>query len=131
MKLIHLLFICACVVLLSACKASPQLTSQAIEVEASELNQYWIASDEPFSVGEMPKARHITSGEVWVRYLIDSNGQTFNSEVVYSTPEGMWDNVARSAVGKIKYKPAPSNTKKQAVIVITEFNFNAPTPPTR
>jgi len=113
--------------LLSACASSPSpfLASDPIDVSDGQLDTYWVSSDESFSFNLNPKQvpPHGTSGFVKVRFLIDSNGNTFNHQIVESKPEGAWDIGGLKAIKQQKYIAANSNTDKVPVYYTKTISF--------
>jgi len=110
---------------LFGCSATPNLSTEAIEVQAENLNQYWEMKSKSFSFSSPRNVAKRPDGYVKVRYLIDSNGKVFNPEIVESVPKGVWDDQGLKAVNQIEYKPSQSNTNKKPVYVTTESHFGS------
>ncbi|GGW97372.1 energy transducer TonB [Alteromonas halophila] len=104
----------------SACSSlSPTLTRAPITVENDELDKYWKSSGFSFNIASLPGP----AGSVKLRYLIDSNGDVHDVEVIDFQPNEDWVVAGKRALGNIEYKPSEQNTTKQPVIVETEFTF--------
>jgi len=111
---------------LFGCSSTPEfLNNQTpIYIEQTELDKYWIHKTESFSFSSSSYVPPSTDGFVLVKYLIDSNGNTYNSEIIKSDSTGAWNKIALKAVKKIHYVNAETNPKKTPVYVVTEFTFN-------
>ncbi|WP_298772180.1 energy transducer TonB [uncultured Shewanella sp.] len=113
--------------LLSACSSSPDilLNQNPKVIDVSELTQYWIQDNDYFRMNIGPKRMppKDTEGFVEIRYLIDSNGNVFNPEIVKSEPEGFWDYSGMKALSKIQYKKADTNPLAVPVYVTTRIEF--------
>jgi len=111
------------VFLLASCASAPKLSTQAIEIPFNNLPQYWLVQVESFSFTSPGKNTSRPEGYVKVRFLIDSNGKVFNSEIVESMPLGVWDDHGLRAVQELQYLPAEKNTARRPVYVTTTFKF--------
>ncbi len=111
-------------ILLTGCTATPQiyLSQEPVAIENSELRQYWVEEHGTFTMS-FPGANQPKPGMVKISYVIDSNGNIFNPEIVESTPAGMWDRGALAALKNMRYRPAEQNPSKIPVRVTTEFEF--------
>ena len=121
MKLVKILGLAFLVLLAASCATKKEivLTGDIVKVSGDELSNYWVPKKDKFSFNlNMPK-----KGYVKYRYIIDSNGNLFNPEIVESNPEGMVDHAGLVALSKIKYIPAKSNIKQIPVQVETEIRF--------
>nr|WP_136252408.1 energy transducer TonB [Ningiella ruwaisensis] len=131
------LFVFLFVLVLVACSSTPttpntpttpkkQLLGQPISIGNADLNQYWVQQNQTFSFKTPSNISpyNIQPGFVVVEYLIDSNGHTFDAQVVESQPEGMWDEAGLEAVTNLRYKPSKSNNSRTPVIVQSTFYFN-------
>lgn len=109
------------------CASKPELTlnQQPIEVTDENINEYWIQKNETFSFN-LPLNRAPRKGEeghVKLRFLIDSNGNTFNPEIIESVPEGVWDYAGVQALSKQEFVPAESNSSNIPVYYTQEIFF--------
>ena len=111
--------------LLFGCSATPNLSTEAIEVQPESLDQHWEMTSNSFSFSTHRNVKKRPKGYVKVRYLIDSNGKVFNPVIVESVPKGVWDDQGLKAVKHMKYKPSKSNTNNVPVYVTTEFSFSS------
>jgi len=107
--------------LLTSCVSSKKifLSGDVLVIKSEELTKYWIPKREKFRLNINFKKK----GFVKYKYIIDSNGNLFNPEVVESRPEGVVDNAGLVALSKLKYKPAKTNQNHTPVQVITEIVF--------
>ena len=116
-----------CIAALSACASAPNLflASDPIDVSTEELAKYWIPETDTFKFNIYPSQlpTSATEGYVKVRYLIDSNGNTFNPEVIESSPEGIWNVGGLKAASKQRYLPAASNGTHTPVYYTQTITF--------
>lgn len=113
--------------LLLGCSSTSDMFLSQTPVEVTEKNfsDYWVQTNERFRFS-LPIQRAIGKNEdgyVKLRFLIDSNGNTFNPEVVESTPEGMWDYAGVKALSKQNFVPAESNRSKVPVYLTQTIYF--------
>tara|TARA_Y100000052_G_C2943047_1_gene81968 strand:- start:743 stop:1135 length:393 start_codon:yes stop_codon:yes gene_type:complete len=104
---------------------SPHLSSEPIEVTNDELVQYWTMKFNSFSFNSEPKGKvaSMPKGYVKIRYLIDSDGNTFNASVVESKPVGVWDEQGLLAIKQMQFAPTTDNDARVPVYVTTVFKF--------
>ena len=101
------------------------LSQTPVEVTDENISDYWVQTNERFRFN-LPIQRAIGKNEdgyVKLRFLIDSNGNTFNPEVVESTPAGMWDYAGVKALSKQHFVPAESNRSKVPVYLTQTIYF--------
>jgi TonB family protein len=67
-----------------------------------------------------------TSGSVTVQYTVDKQGRTRDVKVVESTPRGVFDDAAISAIQRWRYRPAQYNGQPVEVPVRTRIRFELP-----
>jgi outer membrane biosynthesis protein TonB len=109
------------------CSSTPELylLDEPIEVTNQTVNDHWIQKNEKFSfripINRTPKKNE--SGYVIVRYLIDSNGNTFNPEIIESVPEGLWDFAGVKAITKQDFVPSKTNTSNTPVYYSQKILF--------
>ena len=113
------------VFLVVACTARPHLSTQAIEIKRQDLPQYWQMNFESFTFRSPMTNANLPKGYVKVRFLIDSNGKTFNPEIVESVPVGVWDNQGLRAVKQLEYSPSKTNIARTPVYVTIKFDFES------
>lgn len=124
MKFINLIFLSG---LLLGCTSSPEvyLAEQPIEVTNKSVGEYWEQKNETFSFSlpsiRAPKKKE--KGYVKVRYLIDSNGNTFNPEIIESVPEGFWDYAGVKAITKQEFIPSEPNKSNKPVYYTQTIQF--------
>ena len=102
------------------------LSQTPVEVTDENISDYWVQTNERFRFN-LPIQRAIGKNEdgyVKLRFLIDSNGNTFNPEVVESTPEGMWDYAGVKALSKQNFVPAETNRSKVQVYLTQTIYFD-------
>ncbi|WP_414830791.1 TonB family protein [Alteromonas sp. H39] len=110
----------ACVLILSACAGTPQLTQKPVEIPVHEIAKYWLPEVSGFSYGSAPRQ----PGTVIVRYLVDSEGDIYDVEIVKSTPEGLWDGVVRKSLRNTTFTPSPLNKARVPVKVTAQYDFS-------
>ena len=66
------------------------------------------------------------SGTVTVQYVVDKKGYTKDVQVVESTPPGVFDRAATSAISHWRYRPAKYNGAPVEVPVRTRIRFELP-----
>jgi TonB family protein len=111
MKTLSLIFFS---ILVLGCTSTPEvvLNQTPVEVTNDNVGQYWVLKNTKFSVN-LPLRRapkKLEEGHVTLRFLIDSNGNTFDPEIIESVPAGIWDNAGVKAMSKQDFIPAKSNT---------------------
>lgn len=111
---------CICVFSLAACSGTPQLTQKPVEIPAHEIAKYWIPEISGFSYGSAPRQ----PGSVIVSYLVDSEGDIYDVEIVKSTPEGLWDGVVRKSLRNTSFSPSPLNKARIPVRVTAQYDFS-------
>lgn len=113
--------------LLSACVSPPEivLNKNPKQIDVGELDQYWVQENEYFRMNIGPKRMPPKGAEgfVEIKYLIDSNGNLFNPEIVKAEPEGFWDFSGMKALSKMKYNKADANPLAVPVYVTTRIEF--------
>lgn len=102
-------------ILVLGCTSTPEvaLNQKPVEVTNDNVGKYWVLKNKKFSVN-LPLRRapkKLEEGHVTLRFLIDSNGNTFDPEIIESVPEGLWDNAGVEAMSKQDFIPAESNTQ--------------------
>lgn len=116
MKILSILFIS---VLLLGCATTQKavLNQKPVEVTKDNIDDYWVQKNKTFSFN-LPLKRapkKLEEGHVTFRFLIDSNGNTFDPEIIESVPEGAWDYAGVKALSKQDFVPAKSNSLKVPV----------------
>lgn len=116
MKILSMFFFA---ILLSGCASNPEivLNQKPVEVTNQNIADYWEQKNKSFSF-QLPLKRapkKDEEGHVTLRFLIDSNGNTSNPEIVESVPEGAWDYAGVKALSKQEFVPAKSNTQNVPV----------------
>lgn len=93
------------------------LLQNPVEVTKDNIEEYWVHKNKSFSfhlpLRRAPKKNE--EGHVTLRYLIDSNGNTFDPEILESVPDGVWDYAGVKALAKQDFVPAKSNALKVPV----------------
>lgn len=67
---------------------------------------------------------HSIGGEVMLRFIVTETGSVSEPEVVWATPEGMFERAAIRAVLRWKYQPQLANGKPISVVTYTRIIFN-------
>ena len=116
MKILSILFIS---VLLLGCATTQKavLNQKPVEVTKDNIDDYWVQKNKTFSFN-LPLKRapkNLEEGHVTFRFLIDSNGNTFDPEIIESVPEGAWDYAGVKALSKQDFVPEKSNSLKVPV----------------
>ncbi|WP_414828807.1 energy transducer TonB [Alteromonas sp. H39] len=108
---------------LVGCMSVPNLASQPKEIAEDELSNYWEMVSDSFSFNSAISYKGRPDGYVKIRYLIDSDGEVHDPDVVESEPEGVWDAAGLKAVKKMEFVPASDNADRMPVYVSTVFKF--------
>lgn len=117
------IIVIAVTTLLFSCSSTPNLSTEAVDVKPENLNQYWEMTSQSFSFSSPMDVAKRPKGYVKVLYLIDSDGEVFNPQIVESVPEGVWDDQGLEAVKRMDYRPSDSNTTRSPVYTTTQFHF--------
>ena len=116
-------------ILTFGCATSPEvlLNQTPVEVTKENINEYWENKNKTFSFKLPLKAtpKSMNDGFVTFRFLIDSNGNSFNPEIIESKPEGAWDYAGVKALSKQAFIPAKSNTERVPVYYTQTIFFNS------
>ena len=107
--------------LLTSCVSSKKMfiSGDVLVIKSEELTKYWIPKREKFRLNINFKKK----GFVKYKYIIDSNGNLFNPEIMESRPKGVVDIAGLMALSKIEYIPAKTNQSRRPVQVETEIIF--------
>ncbi|BDY04632.1 TonB family protein [Ferrimonas sp. YFM] len=108
---------------LVGCASTPVLNGSPIEVTQGDTKNYWVLKQSQFTTSTPHKRIPSQGAVVEVRYLIDSNGQTHEAEVIKAEPIKGWNRSALNAVKKMEYVAVPGNPDKTPVYTVTEFTF--------
>jgi len=121
MRIINIIKALTIALLLTSCVSTKEilLSDDVLVIKSEELSKYWIPKSEKFSFNLNFKKK----GYVKYKYIIDSNGNLFNPEVVESRPKGVVNNAGLMALSKLKYIPAKTNQNRRPVQVETEIVF--------
>lgn len=108
------------VLVLSACAGTPQLTQKPVDIPLHDIAKYWLPEVSGFSYGSPPKQ----PGTVIVSYLVDSEGDIYDVEIVKSMPEGLWDGVVKKSLRNTTFTPSPYNKARVPVRVTAQYDFS-------
>lgn len=115
--------------LMFGCSTTPELylAQDAVEVNDDTVAQYWQLknTEYSFSVATLRPHKQNKDGHVSVRYLIDSNGNTFESEIIESYPKGMWDTFAIKAVENQLFVASAGNDSRTPVYYTQKLMFKS------
>jgi len=116
-----LIFIVAC----SSTVPEPEqyLAMTPIEVAHTELASYWVAEPVDFQFSPTNSQPSAWSGSTTIRYLIDSNGHTFDAEIIESTGDRRLETFAHEVVSQSRYRPAAGNLERTPVYTTNEVSF--------
>lgn len=128
MKVVNFIVLVFCI-FLASCATPPDLLllSEPVKIDMNQLDKYWLQKNEVFRLKPRPYTypKGVKEGYVVIRFIIDSNGNTFNPEIVESVPKGAFDWMAVQALAKIKYVRAGSNVNSVPVVVAKIFEFDS------
>lgn len=115
----------ACLLAACANSTTAYLSQTPVDVPLKELPKYWLQGKQRFNFSQEEPGLPAkpVKGYVEIRYLIDSNGQPFNPQIVASEPQGELDPSALAALAKIRYRPAKSNPEAIPVYVTNRFDI--------
>lgn len=134
-KMKHALTLIISIILLSACAAPKQLASKPIEITQEQLPDYWIVKASTTvlnfnhkigAASRLNPSIPTASGEVTLRFLIDSTGKTYSPEIVSSKPRGMWDKIAKKNVENFEFFAAKTNPDNTPVYVTQTIKYDDP-----
>ncbi len=112
---------------LAGCAGKQPMTlhSDVHVISADELPKYWLLKNKylGFRIPETHRPPSGTKGYIKIKYIIDSNGNVFNPEIIESQPENLLDYSGLKALKKYRYSPADENPDKTPVQVVSEFHF--------
>lgn len=96
-----------------------------MEVNEDTVGQYWKHKNTEYSctVNSIRLDKQNRDGYVSVRYMIDSKGNTFESEVLESQTEGLWDAFALKAVKNQQFVYAEQNYSRIPVYYTQKLTF--------
>ncbi len=95
---------------------TPEFTSDIIEIESTELNNYWVVSSKKIKMLKkrpnwLPKGK----GEWIVLTVIDSNGHTVENTLISSNPEGFMTQEQINKMPKTQLVASGSNKSRVPV----------------
>lgn len=100
----------------AGCSTTPVLNDAPVEVASAEVPRYWQPVQGSFTFRAPPGRKHPDQPvRVVIGYLIDSEGQVHNAEVLESEPKGVFDRAALRSVRQLEFEPSPSNDNHQPI----------------
>lgn len=108
---------------LGGCAASgPVLNGQPIDIEADQLQDYWV----PLQAGVFVRAPKVAApcGVVDFSMLVDSEGVVHDFTVIDSEPGGAFDRAARQQAEARRYEPSSTNTQRTPVRYRNHVTFD-------
>jgi hypothetical protein len=115
---------------LTACAtpSTPHLTQAPIKVNQETIKDYWISqSDVQFfkrPTSAQLRAMEAQKVEIVASYLVDSNGDIFDVEIVESNVDISFKDLVEDSLEKRNFRPSQSNTYRQPIIVLSSFVFD-------
>ena len=105
-------------------KPTAYLASDIAVVDQTDLDRYWkpVQSSISFPVSAVRVAQ-TRCGYVVTRFIIDSNGDVYNAEILESEPAGVFDQSALTALSHWEYEAAETNPDRTPVRVDQKTEF--------
>ncbi|MDX1625498.1 MAG: TonB family protein, partial [Wenzhouxiangellaceae bacterium] len=119
----------ASAILCAACAAPPQpdpeLATSIRNVHATDLDEFWELKRKSFDIsGVQPGVfDDIDCGHVVLQFVVDSNGEIWDVEVVEAVPDDRFVRPALRALAKREFVPAESNPGRVPVRVRQATTF--------
>lgn len=113
------------VLLLGGCATmnEPVLNAAPVDISDEELDRYWVVRESTVNV--RPPESMTDCGVVNLRFLIDSDGEVHDIEVLGALPERIFDQAAIDARKGLPFEPAASNPNRTPVRVTQNVTFDA------
>lgn len=116
-----------CMIACSSTPEEPVLNTKAVLINEKDLAKYWIAERERQRLHTTKAQNHIlkqTDVFVIVSYLIDSNGNVYNVDIIDSNQKGHFDDLVHRSLKRKHFSPAKSNSNRTPVFVTAMMNFS-------
>ncbi|WP_100657647.1 hypothetical protein [Alteromonas flava] len=124
--LITLLFLTACV-----STSEPHLVQDPVKVSPDTIDDYWVSqNDVQFNIRPSSKQLRVMEEQkvvVDARYLVDSNGNVHDIEILDSNVEVSFLNMVERALERRDFKPAESNPNRVPIIAVSRFTYESDT----
>jgi TonB family protein len=105
-----------------ATRGEPVLNSAPINVANDELADYWVPRETKVSI--FTPSNGTSCGVVDFRFLIDSNGDVHEVEVIDALPKGTFNRAAIDMAEAYKFVPSESNSQRIPVRVTRYVTFD-------
>ena len=126
MKILSVLFLSVGLTACASMGKKPYLASDPITV--SKTSDYWVSDENkyPFKTQRPSVIKRLRGKDIEVsaKYLIDSNGDVFNVEIIESNVDTSMEGLVIKALEEIEYYPAEGNSNKQPIIAKSKLTFS-------
>jgi TonB family protein len=111
-------------IFLTGCAATPEpvLNGTPVEISQDELDEYWVARQSGVFV--RTPTTGAGCGVVDIRFLIDSNGEVHDVEVLDAQPKYTFDDAAVAMQEAFSYAPSDRNPGRTPVRVTRFVTFD-------
>lgn len=112
--------------LIGCAAGDPHFRREILDIEGDLLGRYWIVrqSESSFVAPSEPRD-DCADGYVVLRYVIDSHGHIYESDVVQAEPEGCYEEAAMLLLRTWTFIPAQKNRRRTPVRVTQRIPFSS------
>jgi TonB family protein len=104
----------------------PHFRRDIVDIDGGLLGRYWIVRQSESSFDAPPAPREdCPDGHVVLRYVIDSHGHIYESDVVQAEPEGCYEDAAMVLLRTWTFIPAQKNRRRTPVRVTQRIPFSS------
>lgn len=114
---------------LIACTSSsePHLTQEPVKVNQENISDYWISkNDIQFEMRPSNAQLNLMKNkkvEVIARYIVDSNGDVFDVQILESNVDVSFANLVEYALDNREFEVAENNVDRQPIIATSSFVY--------
>ncbi|MFK7958731.1 MAG: energy transducer TonB [Lysobacterales bacterium] len=124
MKIITTFFLMLLVAACARTPVEPFLSDDVHVIGYEQLPEYWLLENKKVSFRtRWPDDQQPPCGMITLSYIIDSNGNVFNAQVIRSEPKGYFDWPGVKSLALRRFSPAPSNARRLPVKVTQDIQF--------
>ena len=106
----------------------PHLTQDPIKVNQETIGDYWISKND-IQFGMRPTNAQLRlmksqKVEIIARYLVDSNGNVFDLQILESNVDISFENLVQNTLSRREFEVAKTNSSRQPIIATSSFVYS-------
>ncbi|WP_293747585.1 hypothetical protein [uncultured Paraglaciecola sp.] len=125
-KIISIIIITLLMMSCSSTNTSPYLTSEPI-ISPKKLDTYWLSTNniQPLKYMSLSQRKALSGSTVIIKaeYLIDSNGDVFDVEILESNVGTSFSSLVAKSLQSRAFSPSSINTNRQPVVTQSLLTF--------